>query len=48
MCRRQCAEAGYIDADFLTDRKLVFVATVLGQYFRSLDGRENWMVLPRA
>jgi hypothetical protein len=47
MCRRQCAEAGYIDADFATDLKLMFVATALGQYVRSADGGEDRTVLPR-
>lgn len=47
MCRWQCAEAGYIDADFATDPKLMFVATALDQYFRFVDGRENWTGLPR-
>jgi photosystem II stability/assembly factor-like uncharacterized protein len=29
------------------DPKLIFAATALGQYFRSDDGGENWIALPR-
>jgi hypothetical protein len=29
------------------DPHLIFAATALGQYFRSRDGGETWMALPR-
>ena len=29
------------------DPNLIFVATALGQYFRSTDGGESWTALPR-
>ena len=39
--------SAWVVATNAADPKLIFVATALGQYFRSADGGENWTALPR-